>query len=139
MSEALLLRRTAMHLPPRHCYTYSRDPWPWGQPHEAAGLHHAARRHGSGVAARGARPAGAANSTFFPLTTSGITNACPSGGLWTPTLRPGTRWSAPSPVPTANPKSGMDQEHVPFNNSGKRLQTLASSKSYAKLVHLWPP
>src|SRR5262249_43042018 len=32
---------------------FVRDPWPWGKPHEAAGLHHPCRRRGR-VAARGA-------------------------------------------------------------------------------------
>src|SRR5262249_21176060 len=32
----------------------TRDPWPWGQPHEAAGIHRTSRELGSRVAARGA-------------------------------------------------------------------------------------
>src|SRR5262245_26250098 len=36
---------------------FVRDPWPWGKPHEAARVHHAARRRGSRVAAGGARAA----------------------------------------------------------------------------------
>ena len=34
---------------------FVRDPWPWGKPHEAAGLHRTYRRRRSRVAARGAR------------------------------------------------------------------------------------
>src|SRR6516165_5295222 len=35
----------------------ARDPWPWGKPHEAAGLHHASWQRCSHMAARGARAA----------------------------------------------------------------------------------
>src|SRR5262249_9442821 len=36
------------------CYTSVRDPWPWGKPHEAAGLHRTSRQRCSRMAARGA-------------------------------------------------------------------------------------
>jgi hypothetical protein len=42
-----LLRCTALTC----CYTYSRDLWPWGTPHEASRVHIATRRRGR-VAAR---------------------------------------------------------------------------------------
>ena len=53
MGRPLLLRCTALTLLYSAC-----DPWPWGTPHEAARVHHAARRRGSCLAARGARAAG---------------------------------------------------------------------------------
>src|SRR6516162_10920850 len=34
------------------------DPWPWGRPYETARFHHATRRCGGRMAARGARAAG---------------------------------------------------------------------------------
>src|SRR5262245_35411813 len=37
---------------------FVRDPWPWGKPHEAAGIHRTSRQRCGGVAARGARAAG---------------------------------------------------------------------------------
>src|SRR5262249_18171113 len=36
---------------------FVRDPWPWGKPHEAAGIHRTSRQRYSRVAARGARAA----------------------------------------------------------------------------------
>src|SRR5262249_26859722 len=44
--------------PPQHLLYLVRDPWPWGKPHEAAGIHHPCRRRYSRVAARGTRAAG---------------------------------------------------------------------------------
>ena len=53
MSRPLLLRCAASDL------LYSvRDPWPWGQPHEAAGLHHSTLRRDSRVASCGEGAAG---------------------------------------------------------------------------------
>ena len=42
--------------PRRHLLYFVRDPWPWGKPHEAAGIHHIPRRRGR-LAARGASAA----------------------------------------------------------------------------------
>ena|SRR5215472_9627158 len=39
------------------------DLWPWGKPHEAARVHHVARRRG-GVAARGSRAAGGRENSY---------------------------------------------------------------------------
>src|SRR5262245_61572394 len=36
---------------------FVRDPWPWGKPHEAAGIHRASRRRSSRMADCGARAA----------------------------------------------------------------------------------
>src|SRR5262249_9640124 len=44
--------------PPQHLLYFVRDPWPWGKPHEASGLHHPCWWRGDDVAARGARAAG---------------------------------------------------------------------------------
>src|SRR5262249_26217398 len=41
----------------QHLLYFVRDPWPWGKPHEAAGLHHASRRRGGRMAARRVRAA----------------------------------------------------------------------------------
>src|SRR5262245_17107329 len=56
-----------------------RDPWPWGKPHEATGVHHAYRRCGCGVAARCARAAMARGSTGNAM--KGITQWLASIGL----------------------------------------------------------
>src|SRR5262249_5963129 len=45
----------AMHGP--DLLYFGCNPWPWGKPHEAAGIHRTSRQRGSGVAARGASPA----------------------------------------------------------------------------------
>src|SRR5262245_34819840 len=45
--------------PPQHLLYLVRDPWPWGKPHEAAGMHRTSRQLGTRVAARGARRAAA--------------------------------------------------------------------------------
>src|SRR5262249_1252566 len=42
---------------------FVRDPWPWGKPHEAAGIHRTSRQRYSRMAARGM---GAAASAYAP-------------------------------------------------------------------------
>ena len=56
-AEAALKIATRATDPLQDLLYFVRDPWPWGQPHEAAGVHHSPRRHSGGVAARGARAA----------------------------------------------------------------------------------
>jgi len=41
--------------PRQHLLYFVRDPWPWGKPHEAAGVHRTSQQLGSSVAAPGAR------------------------------------------------------------------------------------
>src|SRR5262249_13616847 len=43
-----LLRRAVLYL--------VRDPWPWGKPHDAAGIHRTSSERGKPLAARRARP-----------------------------------------------------------------------------------
>src|SRR5262249_8428882 len=44
---------------------FVRDPWPWGKPHEAAGIHRTSKRC-SRMVARGARAAGGADAESRP-------------------------------------------------------------------------
>src|SRR5262249_60096214 len=48
--------------PLQHLLYFVRAPWPWGKPHEAAGIHRTSRRRCSRMAARGAPAAGRAHT-----------------------------------------------------------------------------
>src|SRR5262249_28465721 len=50
MSAFIAMRATD---PPQDLLYFVRDPWPWGKPHEAAGIHHHCWWRGGRVAARG--------------------------------------------------------------------------------------
>src|SRR5262249_61668204 len=66
--------------PPQHLLYFDRDPWPWGKPHEAAGIHRTSQQLGSSVSACGARAAaGDAGDRVSPYRLTRSIRPCDSG------------------------------------------------------------
>src|SRR5262245_49417236 len=73
---------------------FVRDPWPWGQPHEAAGIHRTSRQRRSGLAACGASVRGTKKEARAELrkrlerpTTAGKISVGQWLALWLETMR----------------------------------------------------